>query len=57
MVVWHRRGPGPRLQKDSQAQKSVCVGGCLASEAPEGQGALAPLWEVGTGPPFESPIS
>ena len=57
MVVWHRRGPGPHLQKDSRAQKSVCVGGCLASEAPEGQGALDPLWEVGTGPPFESPIS
>ena len=29
VVVWHRRGPGPRLQKDSRAQKSVCVGGAL----------------------------
>lgn len=38
---------GPRLQKDSRAQQCVCVGGCLASEAPEGQGASASLWEVG----------
>lgn len=46
-VVWHRRGPESRLQKGSRAQKSVCVGGCLASEAPEGQGHWLPFGRWG----------
>lgn len=47
MVVWHRRRPGsPSAEGLASSAECVCWG-CLASEAPEGQGASASLWEVG----------